>query len=1410
MKKSVVCWIASCLSVITAFAYEWTGAVDASWKNEGNWNPSGYPHEASDVALFAKDASVSLDTGGRTEIRAMQSTAGTTTITATDGSSVGLNVVDDDTQCLQVRPGATLVLDTPVTVSSNGRIDRYYEGTLVYRRAFTNLVSGAFGLITCCGTNIVEDSADFYMPNSGLYLGMDSNYGRNHTWPFIVRDRATVHVKNIGYAGGGTVPDMQFVQDGEQTVVQVDGGITFEQKRRDNDDHAYILKAGTLTIGGTVAVDASTVDAEGTVGDPLKPHFIVEGGRATVGALNLSSASAALRGGWLKVGSLSVTPGTAFEFSGGTLETGSSFKPNDWTGIAWSGDVAIAPAGDLTWDWNRTASRPDSLTYDGGGIAVFLGKVSTTGVGFGLAANRLGRVNAFTLVTAPEGSYEPWSVRIGDGATLQLQDITARLALPLDLTIEGSGKVDMCNVRNFIVAHKLTVGGEFKAKGRYQSVNNASWLYNGSGQGQVVVPYVWTGKGDGTSWSNGDNWDTGTVPPGGGDTCVDLSRATSVTLSEDVVVGCVIAMPNERNRHAVAITGDGKMSINCPGFCTAFFVTEGSELTLDVDVDRATANNIAFGGGGRVVFKKSFPGPKNNDATAYLDMDAEVVWDGVTKLSYFGTVTDAYLPIWSHEVSPVGKVVVTGETAIDDLGCLVLSREDNGQLREFRQTGGMLTLGVLDICSRRSADVPTYYLEGGTLNLTHARGLKLGCNYVSSGWKRYPGGSFVMTGGTLNTYGYETKRNQNFIRASGGVINFVDLLGGKDPDNKSAADDPSAYTQFSENEYDCYFGGVTLHPGLDAYNCTALVSKFWLTGENGDLKVDGTQGILYFNTGSVLAGPGGLEVKTSNSYPLFVRANCTFTGAFTLKSGKTTFEAASTLNGPTVLRVESGTLTLAGTIAKSPESICVHAASGLSLNSTDQNLTVKRLVVAGEEKGPGTYSFGNGTVSVVARPDSWISNGAGDLSPFADGAAATLAASAAVDSLVYRSASGAGTVTIAPEEGAVLTFNDGAVIDVQAGSTLVVNADVVLDGKVTKTGFGEIFFNGKVTQPAGVTPGAEGSDAYWLTVNHGSATFDGAVEGVRLVTCSGDGDTPVITLKEHCTVSNYAIVLTAYTDDKSVANCRGETHQEGAAIDYSTVPVLIFSNWGAVPMSRMNGGAGRYVLDSGSLTVPSGTNLNFIAKSDDEGSFEFVQNGGTLTVGGEFYFSRHTKGQSFVYTLNDGELHMGWRFMGYNSDFGTVNFNGGTVTFARSGAVLNDNVFIVNGTPVFRTADADVSVILGTLSGTGVPVFAGPGSFVVDAYPFAALTITGGQVHLREAFAKTVSADLAVTLAAEATLGLDYTGTIEVDTLVYGGKAMAPRTYEAGVRAIGRDSLTGFGKLKVLNGPVTGMLIMVR
>lgn len=1406
MKKKWLLIVAAAVIGFAAFAtnYTWTGGGnDGLWTTSANWGGSGYPSTSSDVAIFNGDATVSLNTGTATTLSYLKVTAGTVTINGTAGTTLNCTkAAAVDGSGLVVMSGATLVISAPLTFTD--RIDKWNAGTLIVRNTTVSKSDGKPWYVAY-GTNIFEGTTSVSFPNANLSCG---NLNDSSIYmPVFFRDSASVSVKGLGTSASTTgAPAVDFIQEGPGTSVSV-GASGISLTARATEIQRYTLKSGTLS-SSSISATAGPPSGKTYDQSPTNLWYIQEGGTSTFASVSFAVGSAALRGGRMNFtgenNKFTMGNGTVFEISGGTLGWPRTFNPSGWPKFRYSGTFGVSvPSGSsFEWDWSKANVAPGTVfVYDDASTMKFIRAKSTEGVGLEIGAGRTVSVESSCTISAPRGSYEPWKLTINDGATLLLKDATSRLSLPLDLTVKGTGKVRFNgSTRSAAVAHRLKVGDEEKPKGIYYESDNS--FVDAGYTSYICVPYVWIGEGDGVSWNDSRNWDTGTVPPSGTTTAVDISRAATIMLNDAVTLACLVAMPNGAERKTT-ITGAGSISLYArSSYYTGLIVPEDCELVLDVDLYGGSNNARALQGGGRLTLTKTCPG-NDTGATPLLLVDGTLALKGVSALNHYTGSTYDRFSFRGHNIECAADILIEDGT-IFSADWLIASYPSFANVNKFLQTGGKLTFNRFHLQAYRNDPWEyTYYLADGELTVSNP--LQLGKSISNS--VRYPGGSFEMSGGTLTCGGFNGNYNQNYVRLYGGDVY---LKGNLSADFETAA----SIAVTNRNVYTYYLGGVTIHP--TGANRTLASGNVWFTGKNGDCTFDVSDYNFTFTAGNTVAGPGGLVVTSSDpSKQLDFSAACTFEGSIVVKGGKFACWAASSMNGPRELIVEnaSSVATFGCHFLKTMDRVVLQEDDDLFL-ARGETLTTKRMSVGGVNLSPGTYTarFGNGDV-VVLGAQSWLDGTVGDLSYNADNATTTVADATTLSSLSYTSASLGATNTLT---GADLTFSDGANIYVAKGATLVIENDVVLGGKVTKTGEGEVVFNGDVTGAVAAT------DGYWLTVQEGGATFDGAVTGVRLITC-GTGKVPVITLNEHCTVTDYAIVLTAYSYANTVTNATGETHQNGAAVDYSAgvfeaIRAATNGAKNSYPLTNPNGGSGRYVLNSGTFKTSREWGLSFMEDVSNLGMFEFVQNGGTLQVMRPLTFARTlSKYLRLTYTLNGGQVEFYPYVEGTHRAMNFINFNGGTVVFkgTSGGNFAARDYFTVSigGDVTFEMGNTSNSVYFpNDLSGDGAITFNGGNYFFSGGVNIGGLNIAAGTVTLSDNTALAASGETALSLAKTgATLYLNYDGQMPFKTLNVDGKNRGAGIYSAtqGRKSV-RVLLGGDGELLIREGGDPGTVIKLR
>ena len=1406
MKKIQILVVAAVGIGFAAFAtdYTWTGAANDGglWTTPSNWKLSSdsstaldYPRSSADYARFTAPVTVTVNTGTELAIGliAVHGNVGTVTLNGTEGSYLNPNKgASVNGSSFMVLTGSKLIVNLPVTTAM--RIDKWQSGEVEFAADVTS-TAATNPLIHDNGKITLSGSAAFSALNGDVGIG---NYTNGDTAMLELRDSATFTTRNLstGISSNTASAVGHVIQNGDGTAMNVSGGLALATAAGPHaKPSVYELNAGNLTVGGTL-----------TIGSKDKAQYVQTGGTSTVAAVTLGSGSSvSLRGGVMRSAAApSIGDGCTFELDGGMLALSSGSHK-------WNALLA-----------NYQISAGSTLGISGAASLSLESECSTYGMGLEIGDGATVTVASGARVSAPVGSTTPWKVTIDDGATLKLNEATARLAVPLDLVVNGTGKIQMYSsvggfgggYRGAAIAHRLVVDGAEQAKGRYNA-NASTFLDAGTAVGvaaSIIVPYVWTGAGADNNWNTAANWEGGSVPPSGSP--VDISRASTITLNSDVTVSCLVAMPNNFE-HKTTVTGSGTISIGGDAYACCLYVPVGCELVLDVDFKRTTNNMMSLTGGGTLTCKKSAPNNQSGgNVYPLLVLDGKMVFDGLRTLYPYTGSAHNFINYNSSHPNTQGELVIVDGSVIS-VGRLSEGYPSYLNSIIIRQTGGTTTYDnfwMQNLIAQTPPESVAYILEGGEMNAP--TGIYLGYTSQVSANSAYPGGSFEMSGGTLRCGAIRGSCNQNYVRLYGGDV----YLSG----DCSIYRVPDEYVAVrNENAITFYLGGVTFH-SVGTYRTFASNSTICLTGKNGDPVFDMTDYVMAI-MGGTIEGPGGFVFSGPNGRTGTIKGTYTNTGTIRLTGGANLDVQTATLNGPTklvvdhpqsVMNIYSASSSNPCNILKDPDTIILAAENCLKLNA--HSITVKRLVVGSTDYASGTYSLFGGTVTVAARSASWLDGTIGDLSYLADGTTTTVDAATTLSSLTYDPATAGETNTLT---GAALTFEDGANIHVEKGNVLVINNDVVLGGKVTKTGWGEVVFNGAVSGVAEPTAASDTTDPRWLTVQEGNATFDGAVTGVRLVTCGSvdANEPPVITLKENCTVRNYGIVLTAWNAESATACC-GETHQEGATVDYSTT---IFddlindrSNW-ALTQPRV-GGYGRYVLDSGELCGHGSFHLSFVMASNGSlgGTFEFIQNGGTFSVPKDWMFARVTSGVKFTYTLNDGRFDFGGTLQAYaNPSLNIINLNGGTWAAGKSDTIKRE-VFALttSGEVTFEVGDGKTLTIADDSRSAASFVKTGAGSLVLDgALVLNGLDVQAGSVTLTDKMLTFANSDAALSLARGTTLNLDYDGQMPFKTLKVGNRGRAAGTYSAeqGPKAV-KNVLAGTGTIQILEGSDPGIVIKIR
>ena len=856
-------------------------------------------------------------------------------------------------------PGCTLTMNVPMV--SNRRVDKWRNGTVVFTAPYTNTVN-SYSLLISQGTNIVAAGGSVYLPNDILNIANGDGDANGFT-TLLVQDDAHISAKGIAVSiGANSWNAGRVVQDGAASRVEAFAGnleIGRAQKAG-SPASSYTLKDGHLSVMGNIHLgisgSASLFRQEG--GTSRLDNFIFTN---SVGRVELAGGHlyADYSGAITRSASSSV-----FAFSGGTYTSSTNRDARfDASRLELSGTPTLQVGQRFYFPANMVIADDTVFTVcskSGSGGAYIETGLEQEVAGELVVTNGYFYLNSGSLVPKLNATT-PWKLTVQSGGTFFMKRIDSRLAVPVDLALSGTGKIEMANNssgyynRSVVIAHSFTRDGVAQAKGRY--AGNTAYLA-GLAPSSIVVCHVWTGAGDGTSWSDPANWDGNAVPPSGDNTCVDLSRAAggTITLNDNVTLTFIGFLPSGLER-TLTIAGSGTITHHGPAWACGFFVREGCEIVLEANVTRGSATStLSILGGGRIRVRSTFPGlyrTTTSSGETYLpsySLDGEVVYDTRIDVSTSGTYKQ--IGFFTHEAQGKSQIVFADgcSTVADRTNPYRVIHSPGGGFYPadaFVQDGGSLVMNDLFI-ARHNQAVRTpfsYTLNGGSID---AKYVAVGTHF-SSAWDRWGGGSFVMRGGTLTlSENFRTDCNNNHIYLSGGDVY---LKGGF----IRTTNFPEKRKETNIVETCVHLGGVRIH-STGTWSCALGVQ---LAGNNGDTTFDTAGYNATFN--HAVSGKGGLIKEGAGTLTL-AKTN-TFTGKIVVNQGIVTMPAGSRMDGPTEIIVNDGAVNLLGEIATAPESITVPNASSLTIGG---DVTVKRYVVGGVPQADGTYAVSGHTLTVAS------------------------------------------------------------------------------------------------------------------------------------------------------------------------------------------------------------------------------------------------------------------------------------------------------------------------------------------------------------------------------------------------------------------------------------------------------------
>lgn len=1134
------------ISTIQLFAgiCKWTGnAGDGKWSSTLNW--SSVPTASDEVEFDPGNSSltVTLDQSGLTTVSIIRVKSGIVTLNADSGALV--RTTGSNTSGLDVAAGAELVMAAPLDL--NARFNKSGLGTVRFQSSLTSS-GGSLTSYFGDGKVIMEGSANLSFDGTlGLGLGRDAHVS------VVLNDSARLRVGNTiatGHNDNKSASADIIVDGANATLVAWKLYLGSNTAPVDPDViHGMIVSNGTVNLttflvgntssasyvqeGGLVSVATFTVKDDAD----LSASFVLKGGTFTY-----NNAAASIPDYWY----------AEFAMHGGTLAATQGLTVDK--ALELSGDVAFEVPANKVIVFEKSPILIDGTTFRKKGEGRLLVKKDL--VARGSLAVEAGELcfDAGVTVTNPDGVYTPYPISVSADATLRLEAVTTRFSLPLSLTLDGT--VAMSEGENGYVCRSVLVSHKRTGKGRI-AASAANHLTGGAGS-SIVVPWIWTGAAGDNLWSNQGNWDNGIVPESRSTTIVDVSAATApIVLDSNVNLGGIVSMPGAGRVRTITGTGAINFVVNSSYQCCGY-VQEGSELVMDVGLDKEKANYLTILGGGRFIAKKGYPTLNGN--VPPFSLDATVVLAGD-----FGSTTDMYLGALSHRREGEGHVIFDSGANVRFKNLFVSADVGEYPIKSFRQVDGAVTGDqmYITLCSSENCtpDPFAYILDGGTMSMW---AVKLGAQYTAAYPNIIPGGSFIMNRGTATINGLTSWQNQNYFRLNGGDLYCKTFA------VSTLAQSVVGTGRIDQNAVSYELGAVTLHP-KDASGLT-ISADVTLTGIGGNTHVCCDNGnSVVFASGTRLDGVSGIE--KSGTGTLYFNGETAFAGALVVNAGSVVFDAGGVLDGISSFNVTNSAAAIAvnGTVTTAPALIELAAASCLSLAS-GKTMTVRRLVVGGVEYAEGAYGFGSGTVVVAKAGDglwigadgaswsengNWASGSAPAVGSAVDFGAAVLVSSATINieepvslsSLAYAYPGLQGG-SLALVGTLPLSIADGGVIRVEEGDTLVLSVPLVVAGVLRKTGGGTLVLSG------GLLCAGDGM----VYAQSGEIKVACTVSGVKIAV-SGNSDTPRVAICDGACLSDELVVLSSESCAQSaVVRLEGGTITGSASGEFVRMPITLELN----------------------------------------------------------------------------------------------------------------------------------------------------------------------------------------------------------------------------------------------------------
>jgi Calx-beta domain/RTX calcium-binding nonapeptide repeat (4 copies) len=817
----------------------------------------------------------------------------------------------------------------------------------------------------------------------------------------------------------------------------------------------------------------------------------------------------------------------------------------------------------------------------------------------------------------------------------------------------------------------------------------------------LLAAFVWTGSGNGTSWSDPDNWAGGTAGQVPG-----LTDGQSDSAAIDIAANVILDVNIVQNA-----TGDPLQSLSI-NHASANLTATGRTLTVD------GASSIVAG---TVTWVAS---TWTGDATSSLTNTGSIIVRGSSTVSTDSFVQNGSLTI--NGANSGGSATLTSPNGFTNAGLITLESLSSTSSNLTVTSGTLTNTGTLDVLtgSGGSRTINADILNTGVINLDTTTNFSKSSGVLTNN----TGGSIdVATGTTL---------------AVTGGSNYVFNM------NDGSLDINGAFTM-SVDTFNFDGGTVTGVPRLTASTLNlaagSTASTFQLLGSSrltGDVKATQTLQVNGSTSSgaATLTSPNGftnaglitLESLSSTSSNLTVTSG-TLTNTGTLdvltgSGGSRTINAdilntgVINLDTTTNFSKSSGVLTnnTGGSIdVATGTTLAVTGGSNYVFNMNDGSLDINGAFTMSVD----TFNFDGGTVTGVPRlTASTLNLAAGSTASTFQllGSSRLTGDVKATQTLQVNGSTSSGAATLTSPNGFTnaglitleslsstssnLTVTSGTLtntgtLDVLTGSggSRTINADILNTGVInldTTTNFSKssgVLTNntgGSIDVATGTTLAVTGGSNYVFNMNDGSLDINGAFT-MSVDTFNFDGGTVTGVPRLTASTLNLAAGSTA-----STFQLLGSSRLTGDVKATQTLQVNGSTSSGAATLTSPNGftNAGLITLESlsstsSNLTVTSGTltntgTLDVLTGSGGSRTINadilntgvinldtttnFSKSSGVLTnnTGGSIDVATGTTlavtgGSNYVFNMNDGSLDINGAF---TMSVDTFNFDGGTVT----------------------------------------------------------------------------------------------------------------------------------------------------